>query len=212
MSLSQKSIVKRKPQRAIYDRKEIYKILDSNSLCHVGFIHNNLPVVIPTSYGRIGDVLYIHGALLSRLLLELEKGIPVSVSIAEEKGLVIARSSTNHSMNYESAVIFGKGTLVSDKNKEQALKSILENVIKGRWDEVREPTKNELKATKVIAISMDEVTGKRRDEGVVDKKSDMDTDVWAGIIPINKEYGKPILDTQLKDSISLPNSIKNLYK
>lgn len=212
MSLNKKSIVKRKPQRAIYDRKEIYKIIDSYSLCHVGFIYNKLPVVIPTSYGRIGDTLYIHGALLSRLLLELEKGIPVSVSIAQEKGLVIARSSTNHSMNYESAVIFGKGTLVADKNKNRALKSILENVLNGRWDEVRAPTDNELKATKVIAISIDEVTGKRRDEGVVDIKSDKNANVWAGIIPINTEYGKPIPDSQLKDSISLPNSIKNLYQ
>ncbi len=211
MTASNKSIIKRKPKRAIYNRDEIYKIIDSNSLCHVGFIHNDLPVVIPTSYGRIGSVLYIHGALLSRLLSELEKGIPVSVSIAQEKGLVIARSSTHHSMNYESVIIFGKGTLVSDKNKKQALKSILENVIKGRWDEVREPTENELKATKIIAIKMEEVTGKRRDEGVVDKKSDMDANAWAGIIPINKEYSKPIPDSQLKDSLSLPNSIKNLY-
>ena len=212
MNQSKNSIIKGKPKRAIYNRKEIYKIIDHNSICHIGFIHNKLPVVIPTSYGRIGDTLYIHGALVSRMLLELEKGVKISVSIAKETGLILARSSTNHSINYESAVIFGTGKLVSGKEKKLGLKSILENMIKGRWDEVREPTQNELKATKVIAISMDEVTGKRREEGVADKKSDMDTDVWAGIIPITKKYGKALPDNQLKTDISLSNSIINLYK
>jgi nitroimidazol reductase NimA-like FMN-containing flavoprotein (pyridoxamine 5'-phosphate oxidase superfamily) len=207
-----KSTVKRKPKRAIYNRKEIYKIIDSNSLCHIGFIHKNYPIVIPTTYGRVGDVLYIHGALVSRLLVKLEKGIPISVSIARETGLALARTATNHSMNYESVVIFGKGTLVADNDKKMALKSILDNVIKGRWEEVKEPTENELKGTKVIAISMDEVTGKRRDEGVGDKKSDRGEKVWAGIVPIIKKYGKPQPDEYLQKDFPISNSIKNLYK
>ncbi len=212
MNQSENSIIKRKPKRAIYNRREIYRIIDHNSICHIGFIHDKLPVVIPTSYGRIDDILYIHGALVSRMLLELEKGVKISVSIAKETALVLARSSTHHSINYESVVIFGTGKLVAGEEKKNGLKSILENMIKGRWDEVREPTENELKATKVIAISMDEVTGKRRDEGVVDKKSDMNAEVWSGVIPITKKYGKAIPDNQLEADISLSDSIKNLYK
>lgn len=212
MSQSKRSIIKSRPSRAIYDKKEIYKIIDNNSVCHIAFIHNDLPVVIPTSYGRIGNFLYIHGAPVSRMMTELEKGVNICVSIARETGLVIARSSTHHSINYESIVVFGKGKLVPEDKKLMALKSILDNMVTGRWEEVREPSEKELEVTKVIAISLDEATGKRRDEGVVDNKTDMDAPVWAGIIPKNETLGKPIADKHLSDKIDLPESIKKLYK
>lgn len=212
MAQNKKSIIKSRPSRAIYDKEEIYRIIDNNSICHIAFIHNNFPVVIPTSYGRIGNNLYIHGAPVSRMLNELEKGVDISVSIARETGLVIARSSTHHSINYESVVIFGKGKLVPDDYKKEALKSILDNMIEGRWEEVREPTTKELKVTKVIAISLDEATGKKRDEGVVDKKEDLETSAWAGVIPKFESLGKPIADKHLPDNIAIPESIKKLYK
>ncbi len=212
MSQSKRSIIKSRPSRAIYNKEEIYRIIDANSICHIGFIHKDFPVVIPTSYGRIGNKLYIHGAPVSRMMKSLEKGVPICVSIARETGLVIARSTTHHSVNYESVVVFGKGKLVSEDKKKTALKSILDNMIEGRWEEVREPTENELKVTSVIAISLDEATGKKRDEGVVDKKSDMNTDVWAGIIPKYESFGKPEADKQLADTIKVPDSIKNIYK
>ncbi len=212
MSQSKRSVIKSRPSRAIYDKEEIYNIIDNNSICHIGFVHDSFPIVIPTSYGRIGNILYIHGAALSRLMTELEKGVSICVSIARETGLVIARSSTHHSVNYESVVIFGKGKLVPDNYKKKALKSILDNMLSGRWEEVREPTDKELKVTKVIAISLDEATGKKRDEGVVDAKSDMDTDVWAGIIAKFESFGKPIPDAQLSEKSVLPLSVKNIYK
>jgi len=212
MSQSKRSIIKSRPSRAIYNKEEIYSIIDNNSICHIGFIHDSFPVVIPTSYGRIGNYLYIHGAAISRMMNALENGVSICVSIARETGLVIARSSTHHSINYESVVVFGKGKLVPDDEKLVALKSILDNMLAGRWEEVREPTAQELKVTKVIAISLDEVTGKRRDEGVVDKKTDMEAPVWAGIIPKHEKLGKPIADKDLAANIALPKSIKKLYK
>lgn len=212
MLRSKKTIIKRRSARAIYDKDEIYKIIDNNSICHIGFIHEDYPVVIPTSYGRIGNYLYIHGAPISRMMKILENGVNISVSIAKETALVLARSTTHHSINYESVVVFGKGKLVAEENKKTALKSILDNMLEGRWEEVREPTEKELKVTQVIAISLDEATGKRRDEGVLDAKEDMNANVWAGIIPKLETFGKPIPDKHLLDSIDLPNSIKNIYK
>lgn len=212
MPQSKRSVIKSIPSRAIYNKEEIYSIIDNNSICHIGFIHEGVPVVIPTSYGRIGNFLYIHGAAISRMMIALENGVSICVSIARETGLVIARSSTHHSVNYESVVVFGKGKLVSDDQKKISLKSILDNMLIGRWEEVREPTAQEIKITKVIAISLDEATGKRRDEGVVDLKTDIDSNIWAGIIPKFETFGKPIVDEHVSDKTSLPSSIKNIYK
>ena len=207
-----KSKVKRIPKRGFYDRKEIYSFIDTQFLCHVGFVHNGYPVVIPTMYGRENDVLYIHGAAISRLLTELEKGVAVSISVAQVTGLVLARSAFHHSLNYESVVVFGNGTLVADSDKEKALKVISDNVLKGRWEEVRKPSSKELNITKVIAIKIDEVSGKKRDEGVSDDKADYESNIWAGTIPIYEKYGKVVPDGELKDSIIISESIKNLYK
>lgn len=204
-----KSTVKRVPKRGIYDRETIYKILDNEFLCHVGIIHNAYPVVIPTLYGRKDDYLYIHGASVSRLITEVEKGIDVCISVANIRGLVLARSAFNHSANYESVVIFGKGQLVNDEEKIEVLKIISDHTIKGRWEEVRQPSAKELKATKVIKISIDEASAKVRTGDPVDEKEDYILDVWAGILPIEKKFGKPIPDIKLKSDILLPESAKN---
>lgn len=203
----EKSKLKRIPKRAIYDREEVYSILDKYFLCHVGFIHNGYPVVIPTMYGRSGESIYIHGASVSRLITNLEEGIDVSISVAQVHGIVLARSLFNHSMNYESVVIFGKGKLVADSEKEESLKIISDNALPGRWEEARLPNAKELKATKVISITIEEVSAKKREGDPGDEKSDYELDVWAGVLPYNHSFGKPIPDTLLRDGIELCSSI-----
>ena len=207
-----KNKIKRAPKRAIYDRKEIYKILDKEYLCHIGFIHNGAPIVIPTMFGRNGDKLYIHGAAVSRLANELAKGQDVCLSVANVNGLVLARSAFHHSLNYESVVIFGKGKEVAEKQKMKALKIISDHLIKGRWEEVRIPNEKELKATKVIEIEIIEISGKSRTGDPVDDKEDYKLDIWAGIVPIGKTYGAPIPDPKLKQSICVSKSILKINK
>lgn len=212
MNKSVKSRVKRIPDRAVYDREAIYHILDRERLCHVGIIYNNYPVVIPTLYGRKDDHIYLHGASVSRLITEMEKNINVCISIANISGFVLARSAFHHSMNYESVVIFGKGHLVADQEKEEALKIISDHILPGRWDEVRPPNRKELKATKVIKIQIEEISAKVRTGDPKDEKADMEPGVWAGVVPVNKSFGKPIADDIVKAGLPVPESIENLLK
>jgi nitroimidazol reductase NimA-like FMN-containing flavoprotein (pyridoxamine 5'-phosphate oxidase superfamily) len=205
-----KSTVKRSPKRAQYETEAIHNILDQNFLGHVGFVHQNYPVVIPTMYGRDGDHLYIHGASVSRLIKDLEKGIALSMSVANVSGLVLARSAFHHSLNYESVVIFGKGQLVEGEEKLHALKVISDHLIKDRWEEVRAPNPTEMKATKVIKITMEEASAKQRTGAPIDDKADYELDIWAGVVPIQSNYGKPIPDAKLSDAIALPESVRNL--
>lgn len=205
--MKQKSVVKRAPKRALYDRDAINAILDSMYLCHVAFIQDGYPVVIPTMYGRRDDALYIHGASVSRLITSLEQGIPVCVSVAAIDALVLARSAFHHSMNYRSVVVFGTGVLVPEHEKLEALKIISDHALPGRWDEVRLPSAIELKATKVIRISMDDVSGKSRTGGPIDEPEDYSLDVWAGVLPLKHEYGAPVPDAVLNPEAPLPASV-----
>lgn len=203
-----KSKVKRAPKRGIYDREAIHEILDKEFLCHVGFMHNNYPVVIPTMFGRDGDVIYIHGASVSRLIKEIEKGIDISISVANVSGLVLARSAFHHSLNYESVVIFGNGTLIEREEKLKALKVISDHLIPGRWEESRAPNSTELKATKVLKIVINECSAKVRTGPPIDDKEDYDLDIWAGVLPLEKSFGKSIADPKLKEGIDLAKSVK----
>ena len=152
--------VVREPQRAVYDRDAINQILDEAFLCHVGFAVDGQPFVIPTSYGRDGDVLYIHGSAASRMLRNLDQGVPVCVTVTLLDGLVVARSVFNHSMNYRSVVILGTATLVNDPaEKLAALRKLSEHIIPGRWDDSRQPNEKELKATSVSASSNQRIFG-----------------------------------------------------
>lgn len=207
-----KSKIKRAPKRAIYEKKDIYKILDNECLCHVGFVHKSSPVVIPTLYGRKDDSIFIHGASISRMITELEKGIEVSVSVANVNGLVLARSAFHHSVNYESVVLFGNGKLVEGNNKNVALKIISDHIIDGRWEECRLPSEKELKATKVIEIKIEEISAKVRTGGPIDDQEDYQLNYWAGEITFNKVIGEVIPDTKLKPNITIPESVKNLIK
>ena len=209
---TERSKVKRAPKRSHYDRETIYKILDAGQICHVGFIHKGCPVVIPTIYGRSENKLFIHGATVSRLITELEKGIDISLSVAHVDGLVLARSAFHHSMNYRSVVVFGKAKLVEDHEKNTALKVISDHLIPGRWEEVREPNTKELKATKVLEIPIDEASAKIRTGGPIDDKEDYELDIWAGEIPLKRQALEPVDDVKLNSNIKVPKSVLNFIE
>lgn len=209
MDKTERSKVKRAPKRGHYDEETIFKILDAGQICHVGFIHKDRPVVIPTIFGRSGNKLFIHGATVSRLIVELEKGIDISLSVAHVDGLVLARSAFHHSMNYRSVVVFGKAKLVEDHKKNAALKVISDHLIKGRWEEVREPNDKELKATKVLEISIDEASAKIRTGGPIDDNEDYSLNIWAGEIPLKIQAMQPVDDSKITHGIEVPNSVRN---
>ena len=197
--------VRRIPDRGAYDRETIYAILDEGFICHVGFVAEHGPVVIPTGYGRIGDTLYIHGSAASRMLRTLQHGVDVCVTVTLVDGLVLARSAFEHSMNYRSVVAFGKARLVEDnEEKMSALTAISENIVRGRWDVVRKPTAQEMKATSVLAVPLAEASAKIRTGPPKDDEEDYDLPVWAGVVPIKLEYKEPVPDELLKFPIPVP--------
>ena len=187
--------VVREPHRGVYDRATAYRILDEAILCHVGFVADGQPYVIPTSYGRDGDVLYIHGSAASRMLRNLDQGVPVCVTVTLVDGLVLARSIFNHSMNYRSVVILGKATLVDDPaEKISALRVLSEHIIPHRWNDVRQPNEKELKATSVLKIPIEEFSAKVRLGPPIDDEEDYSFPTWAGVIPLEMATGAPIPD------------------
>lgn len=204
--------VKRLPKRGHYDPETIFNILDAGFLCHVGFVVNGQPFVIPTSYGRKGDTIYLHGSSKSRMLNNLEAGIPVCLTVTHVDGLVLARSAFHHSMNYRSAVIFGTAHEVEDEEKEQALFLISENILKGRWDEVRAPNDKELKATSVLRLDIESASAKVRTGPPGDDEEDYALPVWAGVVPLSQAAGAPLADPLLQDGIPVAESVKNLLK
>ena len=190
--------VMRLPKRGDYSEATIHSILDAGFLCHVGFVFDGQPFVIPTSYGRSGDTLFIHGSAASRMLRTLAGGIEVCVTVTLVDGLVLARSAFHHSINYRSVVLFGTATLVeSAEEKTAALKAISEQIVPGRWDEVRWPTEQELKATKVLALPISEVSAKVRTGPPVDDEEDYALKVWAGVLPLRVHPETPLPDPRL---------------
>lgn len=213
MHVSKRIKVKRVPSRGKYDKESIHSILDAHFLCHIGFIHEGYPVVIPTLYGRDEDNLYIHGASTSRMLKSLQQGIEISVAVTRIDGIVLARSAFHHSMNYRSVVLFGKAALVTDpEQKLHALKLVSDQVLQDRWEEVRLPNEKELKATTVLAIPIDEASAKVRTGPPVDDKDDYDLDVWAGVLPMQFTVQKPEPDPLLKPETTLSTSVENFLK
>src|SRR5215472_18817502 len=161
--LTERTQVKRLPKRGAYDRETVYKILDEAFVCHVGFVVDGQPFVIPTNYGRVDDTLYLHGSAASRMLRTLSAGIPVCVTVTLVDGLVLARSAFHLSINYRSVVILGAATMVeAAEEKMTALRAFTEHVVPGRWDDVREPTEQELRGTSVLALPLVEVSAKVR--------------------------------------------------
>jgi len=213
MQPTKRTKVKREPARGIYDKGNIYSILDDHFLCHIGFVHDDHPVVIPTLYGRYKDKLYIHGATTSRLLKSLQEGTKISLAVTHVDGLVLARSAFHHSMNYRSVVLFGIAELVTDLGEKLiGLKAVSDQIISYRWEEVRPPNQKELKATTVLSIPINEASAKVRTGPPVDDKEDYKLDVWAGVVPVQMSSKQPVPDPLLKDGVSLSRSVLEYHE
>lgn len=203
---TQRTTLKRLPKRGVYDRELVYRILDEGFICHVSFAVDGQPFVIPTGYARVGDQLYIHGSQVSRMLRTLSGGIDACVAVTLIDGLVLARSAFHHSVNYRSVVIFGRASIVEEREaKLAALFAFSEHVIPGRWDDVREPTEQELKATTVLTLRLEEVSAKVRTGPPIDDEADYALKVWAGVLPLQLVAGAPIKDPRSPEGIEPPS-------
>jgi nitroimidazol reductase NimA-like FMN-containing flavoprotein (pyridoxamine 5'-phosphate oxidase superfamily) len=202
--------VVREPDRAVYDRRAVYRILDEAFLCHVGFNIEGQPFVIPTSFGRKDANLYIHGSAASRMLRQLKEDVPVCVTVTLLDGLVLARSVFNHSMNYRSVVILGKATLVDDaEEKMAALRVLSEHILPGRWDDTRQPNERELKATSVLRVPIEEYSAKVRTGPPIDDPEDYSFPTWAGVLPLKIIASAPVKDPQLEAEREIPEYLRN---
>jgi uncharacterized protein len=206
---TERTQVKRLPRRGAYDRETVFKILDEAFVCHVGFVVDGQPYVIPTNFGRSGETLYLHGSAASRMLRTLSVGIPVCVTVTLVDGLVLARSAFHHSANYRSVVALGTARLVDDPaEKMEALRLFTEHIMKGRWEDIRWPTEQEMKGTTVLALPLEEVSAKVRTGGPVDDEEDYSLPVWAGVLPLPVVPAAPIADGRLQAGTEVPAYLK----
>jgi nitroimidazol reductase NimA-like FMN-containing flavoprotein (pyridoxamine 5'-phosphate oxidase superfamily) len=195
---SPRTQVRRLPERGAYDPAVVRAILDAAFLCHVGFVHDGAPVVLPTGFGRRGDDLYLHGSSASRMLRALRGGVDVCCTVTILDGLVLARSVFHHSMNYRSVVVFGRATaVVEEAEKLAALAVIANHIAPGRWDAARRPNPQELKATLVLKLPLTEASAKLRTGPPKDEEEDYALPVWAGVIPVRLAFGDPEPDPRL---------------
>jgi nitroimidazol reductase NimA-like FMN-containing flavoprotein (pyridoxamine 5'-phosphate oxidase superfamily) len=205
--------VVREAERAVYDREAAYQILDEGFLCHVGFVADGQPFVIPTSYGRKDDSLYIHGSAASRMLRNLKDGVAVCITVTLLDGLVFARSIFNHSMNYRSVVILGTATLVDDpQEKIEALHALSEHILPGRWADSRQPNERELKATSILRVPIEEFSAKVRTGPPIDDEPDYAFPTWAGVVPLEMTAGAPIDDPRLDPAYEVPGYARNYIR
>lgn len=208
LSITDRTKLHRLPKRGSYDVETIYGILDEGFVAHVGFVADGQTFVIPTGYARSGDKLLIHGSSVSRMMRALSKEIEICVTVTLIDGLVLARSAFHHSMNYRSVVVFGAAKLINDENEKlEALRLFTEHIIPNRWREVRLPTANELKATTILALPLEEASAKIRTGNPVDDEEDYEMNVWAGVLPVVMNFGVPVPDPQMKQGIKLPDYI-----
>jgi nitroimidazol reductase NimA-like FMN-containing flavoprotein (pyridoxamine 5'-phosphate oxidase superfamily) len=191
--------VRRAPKRGVYDRAAIDAILDEAPICHLGFVHDGQPFVLPTIHARVGDELLLHGSAASRAMRTLAAGAPVCVTVTLLDGLVLARSAFHHSMNYRSVVLLGSARRIEGAEaKTRALEAFTEKLLPGRWDEVRWPSPSELKGTNVLALPIDECSAKVRAGGPVDDDEDYALDAWAGVIPLGLTPRAPVPDPKMR--------------
>lgn len=204
-SPTERTRVKRLHQRALYDRDSIYRILDAGFVCHVGYTFDDHPYVTTTSYWRHGDRIYWHGSSASRMLRELKKEVPVCVNVSLIDGLVLARSGMHSSINYRTVMLFGRAAALSDdQEKLEALRRFTERVVPGRWDELRPVKAQELKATTVLSMAIEEAVAKERAGPPGDDEEDYELDIWAGEVPLKIVAGEPVDDPRLKPGIQRP--------
>ena len=210
---SDRTRLKRLPKRGNFDRGTVNAILDEALICHVGFVVDGQPYVIPTGFTRAGDDIYIHGSAASRMLRNLAEGVDVCVTVTLLDGLVLARSAFHHSMNYRSVVILSRAELVIDaEEKYAALKALTEHFVPGRWDEVRWPNELELKATTVLKLPIAEASAKIRTGPPIDDEEDYEMNVWAGVLPLSISPDKPIADERLDAMTVVPKHVLNFRR
>ncbi|MGC1872364.1 MAG: pyridoxamine 5'-phosphate oxidase family protein [Acidobacteriaceae bacterium] len=209
---NERTRVTRLPKRAVYDQAQVHAILDEGFFCQVGFTVDEQPYVIPTGYVRAGEKLYIHGSAASRMLRTLDQGVKVCVTVTLVDGFVLARSSFHHSVNYRSVMILGTAHLVLDRDeKMDALRRFTNHIAPGRWDEARVPTDQELKATSVLVLPMEEVSAKMRTGPPIDDEEDYEIPIWAGVVPIHLRAGEPIPDDRISPAAE-PFDLKRLTR
>jgi nitroimidazol reductase NimA-like FMN-containing flavoprotein (pyridoxamine 5'-phosphate oxidase superfamily) len=207
---TERTRLRRLPKRGAFDRETIYAILDEAFICHIGFVVDGQPYVIPTGFGRVDDHLYIHGSSASRMLRTISDGVNICFTTTLVDGLVLARSAFHHSINYRSVVVLGNATLVENADeKTRALEVITDHIVPGRWSDVRWPTELELKATSVLKLPIDEASAKVRTGPPIDDEEDYATNIWAGILPLSVQIGEPVNDDRLVEGIEPPDNIKN---
>jgi nitroimidazol reductase NimA-like FMN-containing flavoprotein (pyridoxamine 5'-phosphate oxidase superfamily) len=205
--------VRRLPKRAAYDRATIDPILDEALVCHLGFVNAGQPFVLPTLHARLGDRLYVHGSSASRMLGALAEGVPACVTVTLIDGLVLARSAFHHSVNYRSVVLLGTARAVTDPDEKlSALHAFTEHLVPGRWDEVRAPTPQELKATSVLFLPLSEVSAKVRTGPPVDDEPDYAMDVWAGVLPLRLQPAALQADPLLRSEIAAPAYLTGYHR
>ena len=188
-----RTTVRRLPQRGVYDKAAVYAILDEGFICHVGFAIDGQPYVIPTGYARSGDEIFLHGSAASRMLHTLGDGLDVCVTVTLVDGFVLSRSAFHHSINYRSVVMMGRARVLEDPaEKTAAMRCFTNHILPGRWDEVRSPSDQELKATMVLALPLREVSAKVRQGPPVEDERDLDRPAWAGVVPLHGQLGEPV--------------------
>ncbi|MGH9756099.1 MAG: pyridoxamine 5'-phosphate oxidase family protein [Candidatus Acidiferrales bacterium] len=207
---TERTRVERLPARGAYDRETVHAILEEGFVCHVGFVVEGQPFVIPTNYARVDETLYLHGSSASRMLRTLSGGVQVCVTVTLVDALVLARSAFHHSVNYRSVVMLGQATLVEDPDeKMRVLEAFTNHIVRGRWKDVRPPTQQELKGTSVLALPLGEVSAKVRTGPPKDDEEDYALPIWAGLLPLPVVPAMPIADPLLPAGIPVPASVKN---
>jgi nitroimidazol reductase NimA-like FMN-containing flavoprotein (pyridoxamine 5'-phosphate oxidase superfamily) len=201
--------VRRQPTRGVYDRDTIYRIVDEAMIGHVGFVSAGSPHVIPMVVVRRDDELLLHGSAGSRLMRHLATGAELCVCVTHLDGVIVARSVFDNSMNYRSVVIFGRARLVTDlREKAEALRTVVEKVLPGRWEEARQPSDKELRATTILVLPLEEASAKVRSGPPQDDEADLDLPIWAGEIPLRMESLAPLPDPLLSGEIQVPESVR----
>ena len=197
--------IRRLPKRGVYERDAIEAILDEALVCHLGFVADGHPVVTPTLFARVGDRVYVHGSAASRTLGKLAGGVEVCLTVTLVDALVLARSAFHHSVNYRSAMLFGRAERLNDPaQKLSALEAFTEKLVPGRWADVRPPTEQELKGTSVLSMPLDEVSAKVRTGPPLDDEPDYELETWAGVVPLTLARGLPLPDSRLATGTPLP--------
>jgi nitroimidazol reductase NimA-like FMN-containing flavoprotein (pyridoxamine 5'-phosphate oxidase superfamily) len=207
---SERTRVRRLPERGVYEREAIDAIIDEALICHLAYVVGGEPRVIPTIHARAGDTLYVHGSNASRTLRATKLDTPVAIAITLLDGLVLARSAFHHSMNYRSVIVYGRAREVTDPDEKwQAQRALIEHVARGRADDARMPNQRELDQTTILAVTLDEASAKVRTGPPKDEEEDLGLPIWAGVLPLATIPGEPVPDPHLQDDVPIPGYVRD---